>query len=458
MSEVPTPIQFTEVTLRDGEQMRTGGVTLEDRKKVFGYLAATGADVIEVGHLGNPVDRAFVRELVGDITESPNPERMPRLQVLFGSQQDIMAAGISALDGMDKDRVVIHAYDRLSPNLRGLATRSYSAAESAHRVLEACRLAYDRGYRRFSISGEGTTDPDVSIDDAVDYYAHIIDGLADEPDPVMVNVNVANTFGYSLTGEWDGEGYAKFHKRIKEHDPLATTSIHTHNDFGSAADVAIAAVRAGFDRIEGTMTGMGERTGNVALVDVMARLLEEGRVVAAREFATSGVMGRIASKGIWDDRVLPPEIVAALPDWYAISRSISDIYETMGRFERTSLGNPEAYNSGCGPHDQAVQRALEDPSTHPIWKNYMSSAVVHALMGRPEARAILSANPDAISSRVVDNHAAGGSTARIVEGDISAANFGTRFWASIQTENFIRRIIVVVGDDRSAKRSAVVRL
>lgn len=445
------PIGFTEVTLRDGEQQNKVQpfMWVEDRLDVFDEIVATGIDRVEIGHLGNEHDVNFAGALVKHITEKSQAgdERYDNvsLQVLFGSQVELLDEGISALDGFDPDRVVVHVYDRSSPNLRGLAAEPYSTRESAERVIDAARVAIERGYTNFSISGEGTVDPDLSIDEAVnDFYIPIIDSLQAEG-AASINVNLPNTFGSSLGGEWDETGLGIFNDAIKDHAPEVTTSIHVHNDYSSASEYALAAVRAGFDRIEGTITGMGERAGNVSLADVMVLMLESGRaIVEARERQRQRV-GRVALRhSVWDERHLARSIVDNLENWYRAGHRIGTIYGTMNRFHKTALGNEEAYGAGSGPHAHANQEFLRDPVNKPLWRNYGRAAIVHAMMGRPEAWQIVEVDPERIRQITLATHAAGGSTERILAEEIEECDDEARTRAIQNAKALMNQIAEVV--------------
>lgn len=447
----PQPIGFTEVTLRDGEQQNKIQAVMDipDRIAVFDEIVATGIDRVEIGHLGNEHDVRFARALVGHIAakSEAGDERYDRvgLQVLFGSQVDLIDEGIAALDGFDPDRVVVHVYDRSSPNLRNLATDPYSTRESAQRVIEAANVAIERGYTNLSISGEGTVDPDLSIDEAVnDFYLPVIDALH-ENGASSININLPNTFGSSLGGEWDETGLGIFNATIKNHAPDVTTSIHVHNDYNSASEYALAAIRAGFDRIEGTIIGMGERAGNVALADVMVLLLESGRsVVEARNRQRQRLGGTALRHSIWDSRHLDKSIVDNLENWFEAGQTIGTIYGTLNRFHKTSLGNEEAYGAGSGPHAHANQEMLRDPVNKPLWKNYARSALVHAALGRPEAWRIIEVDPEWIREITLATHAAGGSTERILADEIPECSNEARAQAIENARQVIAQITAVV--------------
>lgn len=346
------------------------------------------------------------------------------LQVLFGSQPELIEVGLEALGDFPKDRTVVHVYDRVSSRLRNLidphATplkQPKTTAESADAVIQASLLALRHGFTRFSISGEGAVNHEDDIDEIIGFYRQITGALLNHG-ATSINVNLANTFGLSPEGQWDQEGLHHFNQEVKHFDtdtPITTTA-HAHNDANSATDFTLTAVEAGFDGIEGAMFGMGERPGNGSLVDVMVRLLEKGRVVieTSERRQTPRTIGKlITAMAFWQERAIPPAIADSLHCWYGAAARVAEIYGTEQRFEKTSLGNPNAYDAGCGPHAHANEIFDIDPIGNPLWRNYAMFAIVHALMGRPEALEIIEVNRERIRRITKSTHASGGSTARI---------------------------------------------
>lgn len=445
---VRQPIYFTEVTLRDGEQQEKTfeNMPITDRLAVFDLLVDTGMQRIEIGHLANPYDIVFARALVNHIhhKESAGDTRYEtvELQVLFGSQADIMEPGIQALQTFDKNRVIVHVYDRVSSALRNLAQTPKTVTETTESVIAASTKMIDAGFTRFSISGEGAVNHDDPIEETLGYYTTIMQAL-EQQGAQEINVNVANTFGLSLGGSWNERGLYNFNEQVRSavSDTRATTSIHAHNDMNTATEFSLAAIRAGFDRVEGTLIGMGERTGNVPLVDVMARLIEDAR---HNTHHTVQALGHVAQAHIWQDRYIPEDTVASLDTWHTSASRIAEIYGTQDRFHRTSLGNPDAYAAGSGPHAHANKAALENPLQHPVWKNYCHTALIHAIMGRPEAKQVLAVDPERMKAVTLETHAAGGSTRSVHNETVAIAPRHVRTEAARIAYDSINRILAVM--------------
>lgn len=439
------PIGFVDVTLRDGEQQekKFDVMPVDDRIAVFDQLVAAGITRVEIGHLGNEHDIEYAKALVPHIHAKSEAGYTPYeevgLQVLFGTHDGLIGRGAEALGDFDKDRVTIHAYDRASPNLRNLTNNPYSTRESANRVVKTAMEAMKMGFTRFSISGEGTVDPDLSVKAAADeFYLPIVSMLA-KAGAESINVNLPNTFGSSTdeVGEWSKKGLKKFNHRIKRRFPATTTSIHTHNDYGSGVQNTLDALEADFDSVEGALIGMGERSGNVALVDVVARMLENARmVVEARDRNVqkgriTRTIGEVAirRKSIWTKRYIEQKIVDNLDHWYESAQAMSETYDTNDRFAKTSLGNTDAYSAGCGPHAGGNEWALRMPDKRPLWRNYGRVAMVHWIMGRPEATKVIQIDRAQYRRMSLPTHAAGGATKRVNGEEIPECDEETRQYA-----------------------------
>lgn len=419
-----TPIEFVEVTPRDGEQQEKKHeyMSPEDRTTVFDAIVDTGITQVEIGHLFNEHDQIFARHLVEHIKQKSDEgdERYDSvvLQVLFGTRDGEVETGTPCLNGFPKDRVVLHIYDRLSESLRNLASEPYSPEESAERISKSCRKGIEYGFTRFSITGEGAVDPDsVTVKEAVGFFKPIVQKVWQEG-ATTVNVNLANTFGVALhdVGEWDSAGLKKFNKQIKNIDPRTTTSIHTHNDNHGGVEFAMASIKAGFDKVEGSLTGMGERSGNVALVDFMSRCIENARVYIEtseqnkRKDKIERFMGNIALRNsLWRKRYIEEPVLSNLDKWYDLAFTISEVYDTHDSFEATTLGSPNAYRAGCGPHGGANERSIQDPVKHPFWKSYARIALIRGVMGDPKAIPLIRGEIEAHRKEVIPTHAKGGS-------------------------------------------------
>jgi isopropylmalate/homocitrate/citramalate synthase len=430
-------LYLTDVTLRDGQQQRTNEVTTAERLEVFDEIVKTGVDCIEIGHMGNSNgDQQLAAAIVQHVAKREQTDDQyanVKLQVLFGSQKELMQQGINVLEEAFKnaygahwqtvmaDKMAIHVYDRIHQKLINTSRNPYTPKESAERVSAAAHQALHAGFKNFSITAEaGTAVPPAEV---IQYYRSITQYLFDNG-AGSVNVNLANTYGYSANTEWNSGSLAFFDKAVKHGFDNVTTSVHTHNDVDNAVDFATASVVAGFDRVEGTLTGMGERDGNVANIVVVARAIEAARhgvVLGDRASIVAQMTGDVSMRRLIQ---LNPGITNNLRRWYSAAENISEVFgrHAMYRFRRTSPGNPYGHDNGAGTHDAAMRAAIENPVDNPPHKNYGWSLTVNAILGRPLADLIAIGDPDAIRAITVNNHAAGGSTRDLMEGRLVRAS------------------------------------
>lgn len=451
--EVPNTgvIKFTDATLRDGEQCGVAEISTQKRVEVFDRIVSTGIDVIEVGHGGNETDWNLVQALVKHTRQNPSKYEDVKIQILFGSQPDIITKRADKLAELlteeEKDKFVFHVYDREDEHLRGLATEEYSREESADKVAKAIAIARGRGFNNFSISGEGATGS--TPEEAAKFYNKVIQQVFENnPEEIgYFNVNLANTYGKTMGEDtaWGRQNFANFTQSVRSvakksgrKNPISL-SIHSHNDYGTAVGSSIMALECGFDRVEGTMFGMGERLGNVALCDVVLGLTERARESVQNQAS------------FFAGRVVCSKLVEGVGNWHQACQEIAELYsfknrgehdaffklkrevaasnpeiiittEAFRRLHATAFGNPSAFEAGSGPHDHGTKGHLEKPERTPGWQQYLYSAIVRAIMGDPNAKRVIEFDPELAKEITTDKHTGGGSTAKITEGNIAFAS------------------------------------
>ncbi len=432
-------VYFTDVTLRDGQQQQTNEVTVEQRIDVFDNIVSTGVDRIEIGHLGNKNgDQQLATSLVKHIAEREKDDaryKNVQIQVLFGSQEREIQEGSRVLRDAFKENypetweeelakhVVVHVYDRVDPKLTNTASEPYGIEDSAFRVSVAAARAQAAGFKNFSISGEATSA--IAPEQAVQFYRSVTSTLLANG-ASTVNVNLPNTYGFSPTAEWNVATMAAFNVAVKYgFEDKVTTSIHAHNDVDNAVGYAMNAIAAGFDRVEGTHIGVGERTGNTANVDVMARLLEQARHQGIRAEHERSPLANYASTLMLKRTVaVSPDILDNLHNWHPVGERLAEIFgpHAAYRWHRTAVGNRYAHDNGSGPHDQVMAAAIMDPVNHPGDSSYEWALLTHSVLGRPGTEDIAVGDPNAVDSITVGNHAGGGKTRAIKAGTIRRAS------------------------------------
>lgn len=433
-------VSLTDVTLRDGLQQHINALSNEELVEIFDLIADTGVDRIEIGHLGNGNgDQALARAIVGHIADNDDDERYEglQLQAFFGSQPDRMEEGLAILREAFQEnypetwkkemseRMIIQVQDRVDENLSNTASEPYDMESAAYRVQTALTMAQHVGFKHFSIGGEGSVAR--PVEEMVQYFRTLTSGLLDRG-AESVNVNLFNTYGYSAHRDWNVGTLAAFNAGVKhDFEGKVTTSVHTHDDVSSASSFSLAAVVAGFDRVEGT-NSMGERRGNQPLIEFLARVAEHARHQQIKaegsrqenESSFAAHSGRIAVSRVIR---IAPKVVANLSNWYSNNEEIARRFgpHAIGKFHATSVGSPYAQENGSGPHDQVMAAAITDPYKFPADKTYQWTLAIHGALGKnTEAMAI--GEPDVIDAHTVGNHAGGGKTAAIKEGRIKRAD------------------------------------
>jgi isopropylmalate/homocitrate/citramalate synthase len=432
-------LHITDVTLRDGQQQQTNEVTTAERVAVFDSIISTGVDRVEIGHLGNGNgDQQLAGEIVRRVAEREGEDERyanVKLQVLFGSQENLIEEGIGVLQtafqeqyGEDwqakmADKVVVHVYDRVDENLTSISSSPYDAKESARRVTTASQHAIDAGFKHFSVSAEAATA--VTPETAIQFYRSLSQYLVSHG-AETVGANLANTYGYSANAEWNTATLAAFNAAVKYgFEPgQVTTSIHTHNDVDNAVGFSMGAIVAGFDRVEGTLTGMGERAGNVASVDVVARMVEAARHEEEQQYRASTIAQFAGRRSLSRTVQLDPGIITNINNWYSAGEEVSRIFGEHAeyRWRRTAVGNPYAHDNGSGPHDQTMRAAIENPVEHPPYRNYGWALATNNIFGRPNTAEVAIGDPNAVQKITVGNHAGGGSTRAVLDGSVQRAD------------------------------------
>ncbi|MET0779710.1 MAG: hypothetical protein ABWY71_02650 [Candidatus Saccharimonadales bacterium] len=457
--QVESIVYVTDVTLRDGQQQRIDPVTVEQRVDVFDKIITTGVDRVEIGHLGNEVDREFAAAVVQRVAQREREDERygrAKLQVLFGSQEDLIEKGTAALrdafeatygEGWQEvmaEKTIIHVYDRLDDNLTSASTTPYNHQESAHRVSVAAQHAVNAGFKHFSISAEAATA--VPPEDAIQFYRSVTQHLVDQG-VATVNTNLANTYGYSRNQNWNTATMAIFNAAIKYGFPegVVSTSIHTHNDVDNAVDFAVGAVVAGFDRVEGTIVGMGERAGNVGNTDVVARLLEAARhdheaTLGQQESYIAGLAGRAALRRTVR---LDQAVIDNIGNTYAAAESVARTFGRHAEYRwlRSAAGNPYAHDNGSGPHDQLMAAAVMKPDKHPPYRNYEWFLALTGIFGRPLADELAIGDHEAAKQVTVNNNAGGGKSNMLVSGELAWPDAGVVDRAKQKYEDYKKAIL-----------------
>jgi 2-isopropylmalate synthase len=268
---ITAPPTWCSVDLRDGNQALIEPMDAARKRRMFDMLLKIGCKEIEVGFpAASQTDFDFVREI---IEQNLVPEDVT-IQVLTQARPELIARTYESLVGAR--RAIVHVYNSTSIAQRRVVFRMDRAGiiEIAVRGATSVRehaLRHPETEWVFEYSPESFTGTEL------DFAVEVCDAVNAvwEPTPqrktilnLPATVEMATPNVYADQIEWFGRHIAKRDCQI--------ISVHPHNDRGTAVAAAELAVMAGADRVEGTLFGNGERTGNVDLVTLGLNLYTQG--------------------------------------------------------------------------------------------------------------------------------------------------------------------------------------
>ncbi|MBA3399592.1 MAG: 2-isopropylmalate synthase, partial [Acidimicrobiia bacterium] len=263
--------RWCSVDLRDGNQALIDPMDPVRKRHMFDVLVKMGFKEIEVGFpSASQPDFDFIRQLIDD---DVIPDDVT-IQVLVQCRQELLERTYECIAGAP--RAIVHFYNSTNPLQRevvfgldkaGIVDIATGAARLA-RKLEDTVPEVDVRYE-YSPESFTLTEPDFAVE-ICERVMDIVEPTADHPLilnlPATVECYSANVYGDVI--EWFG-------RTIRDRDAIVL-SLHPHNDRGTATAAAEFGIMAGADRVEGTLFGNGERTGNLDLVNVAMNLFAQG--------------------------------------------------------------------------------------------------------------------------------------------------------------------------------------
>lgn len=264
---------WCSVDLRDGNQALIDPMNVEEKLELFHTLVDLGVKEIEVGFpSASETEYEFIRTLIdgGHIPEDVT------IQVLVQAREHLIKKTFEAIRGAK--HVIFHFYNSTSTLQRkvvfhtDMAGVTKIAVDAAKLIRELSQEAIDDGMDlRYQYSPESFMGTE--MDNAVDICSAVLDELqATAEKPVILNLptTVENCMPNYFADEIE---YFIRHLPGRER---AIISLHPHNDRGTGVATAELGVLAGAERIEATLFGNGERTGNVDLVTLALNLHTQG--------------------------------------------------------------------------------------------------------------------------------------------------------------------------------------
>jgi len=269
--EITQSPTWCSVDLRDGNQALAEPMTVEQKTRLWSLLVDMGFKEIEIGFpSASETEFEFTRKL---IEENLIPDDVT-VQVLVQAREHLIKRTFAALKGIR--RAIVHVYNSTSTVQR---ERVFSMdVDGIEKIaIEGATLLQEHAKEHpetdwvFQYSPESFTGTELDV--AVRVCNSVIEQWKPTPEapciinlPATVEVATPNIFADQI--EWMGQNLSRRDSVI--------LSIHTHNDRGTGVAATELALLAGADRVEGTLMGNGERTGNVDIVTMAMNMYSQG--------------------------------------------------------------------------------------------------------------------------------------------------------------------------------------
>lgn len=263
--------QWCSVDLRDGNQSLPIPMGIEQKLELFDLLTKIGFNEIEVGFpSAAQTEFDFARKL---IDENRVPDGVS-LQVLTQAREHLIRRTFESLKGAKN--AIIHLYNSTSP-LQRKVTFGMSKEEIKKIAVDGVKLV-----RNLLPELEGTDvrleySPESFSDTEIEYSLEVCEAVMEaweptEEKPIILNLPATVEL---FTPNVHADQIEWFCTNLKERNK-ALISLHTHNDRGTGTAATELGLLAGADRVEGTLFGNGERTGNLDIVTVALNMYSQG--------------------------------------------------------------------------------------------------------------------------------------------------------------------------------------
>ncbi len=262
---------WCSVDLRDGNQALINPMGPAKKMEMFKTLLKIGFKEIEVGFpAASETDYAFVRELIDNALI---PDDVT-IQVLTQARSHLIERTFDAIRGAKNS--IVHLYNSTSTLQRRVVFRA-DKAEITRIAVEGAKLIHELaanvkdGNIRYQYSPESYTGTEI------DYAAEICDAVCEVWQPTSDNktiINLPSTVELATPNVYADQ--IELFCRLFKHREQAIISLHTHNDRGTGIAASELALMAGAERVEGTLFGNGERTGNLDIVTMALNMTTQG--------------------------------------------------------------------------------------------------------------------------------------------------------------------------------------
>jgi 2-isopropylmalate synthase len=323
---------WCSVDLRDGNQALAVPMSVEEKLEYFALLVKLGFKEIEIGFpSASQIEFDFTRRL---IEENRIPDDV-WVQMLVQSKEELIERTFESIRGCP--RAIVHLYNSTSPAQRritfGIDKQGVVdiAVRGTRQIKERLKMVADTKIR-FEYSPESFSATEV------DFALEICEAVLDEwgataEEPIILNL--PNTVELMMPNQYaDMIEWFITHQKNPER---AIISLHTHNDRGTGVAASELGLLAGATRVEGTLFGNGERTGNVDIVTMALNMFTQG---------------------------VDPKLD------FSNMREVRDLYERCTKLDvplRQPYGGDLVFTAFSGSHQDAINKGLKDRIAHPDW-------------------------------------------------------------------------------------------
>lgn len=285
---------WASVDLRDGNQALIDPMTIEQKLKFFKLLVQVGFKEIEIGFpSAAQVEYDFARLL---IEENHIPDDVT-VQVLVQAREHLIVRTFEALKGVK--RAVVHVYNSTSKVQRNKVYKK-DVEQIKHIAVTGAKLLKEHAAKhpetewvfQYSPESFSQTETDVAVD-VCNAVCQVWQPDRSSADGQQVILNLPSTVESSMPNMF-ADQVEYFCRHLPQRKDVII-SLHTHNDRGCAVAAAELGVLAGADRIEGTLMGNGERTGNMDIMVMAMNLYCQG-IDPALDFSNMNEIAQVVTE------------------------------------------------------------------------------------------------------------------------------------------------------------------
>ena len=262
---------WCSVDLRDGNQALIEPMGSERKDRMFALLCKLGFKEIEIGFpSASQTDYDFVRDLI----ENKKIPSDVNIQVLTQSREELIKKTFESLKGASK--AIIHFYNSTS-TLQRKVVFDQDKDGIKEIATNAALLIKDLAEKNQETEWSFEYSPESFTGTELEYAKEVCDEVVEILKPVSKNkiiINLPATVEMSTPNIY-GDQIEWMNENLKNRSDICL-SLHPHNDRGTAVAASEFGLMAGADRVEGTLFGNGERTGNVDIVTIALNMLTQG--------------------------------------------------------------------------------------------------------------------------------------------------------------------------------------